>query len=97
MIFAMVYSRPDICLVLSKLSQYMSDPGEYHACAVKHILRYLGSNSELCIRYSSLSDGKDFVVGYSDSSYADDVNTRRFTLGFTFLLGRGVISWVSRR
>jgi hypothetical protein len=97
MMFAMVYSRPDICLVLFKLSQYINDPGEYHACAVKHIFRYLGSNSEFRIRYGLSSDGKNFVIGYSNSNYADDVDTRRSILRFTFLFEGDAISWASRK
>jgi hypothetical protein len=95
--FAIVYSRPNIYLMLSKLSQYMNDPGEYYACAVKHIFRYLRSNSEFRIQYNLSSDGKIFVVRYSNSNYTDDVNTRRFTLRFTFLLGKDAISWVNRK
>ena len=36
-------------------------------------------------------------VGYSDSDYAGDVNTRQSTSGFIFLLNEGPIAWSSRR
>ncbi len=50
-IFTIIFTRPNICLALSKLSQYISNPAKHHETAIKHILRYLRSNSDLCIRY----------------------------------------------
>jgi len=99
MIFAMVYIRPDTALSVSKLSQYISNPGDYHTIAVKGVLRYFRSTVDLCIRFSPTSTVHkgDTVVGYTDSSYADCPDTRRSTLGYIFLLGGGPISWGSRR
>jgi len=37
------------------------------------------------------------VIGYSDSDFAGCVDTRKFTLGFVFLLGGGAISWKSAK
>jgi hypothetical protein len=51
MMFAMVYSRPDICFAMSKLSQYMSGPSIHHESAVKHLLRYPRTTKAFRIRY----------------------------------------------
>jgi hypothetical protein len=97
MMFAMVYTRPDIALAISKLSQYMSNPGDHHAAAAKGVLRYLRSSVDLCIRYGPTRDSHERVLGYTDSSYADCPDTRRSTLGYIFVLGGGPICWGSRR
>ena len=44
--YAMVFTRPDIAFVLGKLSQYMSDPAEHHGHALKHLFRYLRSTAK---------------------------------------------------
>ncbi len=50
-IFIIIFTRPDICLALSKLSQYINNPVKHYKTAVKYIFHYLRSNSDLCIRY----------------------------------------------
>jgi hypothetical protein len=37
------------------------------------------------------------VVGYLDSDFAECVDSRKFTLGYIFLLARGAISWRSSK
>ncbi len=51
MIFIIVFTRSNIYLALSKLSQYINNPAKYYKTAVKHILRYLHFNSDLYIHY----------------------------------------------
>lgn len=42
-IFAMIYTRPDIAFALGRLCQFMRDSAEYHMAALKKLLRYLRS------------------------------------------------------
>ena len=37
----LVNTRPDICFVMSTLSQYMCEPRQIHWVAAKHVLKYL--------------------------------------------------------
>ena len=41
LVYAMTCTRPDICWVVSRLSQSLSSPLQEHWTAVKHVLRYL--------------------------------------------------------
>ena len=35
-------------------------------------------------------------MAFTDSDYADDLDDRRSTSGFVFMLGSGVVSWSSK-
>lgn len=41
LIYLMTSTRPDLSFVVSKLSQYLSEPKQQHWVAAKHVLRYL--------------------------------------------------------
>ena len=93
--FAMVYSRPDICFAMSKLSQYMSNPSVHHEAAVKHLLRYLRTTKAFRICYRA--SGPKQITGYSDSDFAADKDDRKSVSGFVFTFAGGPISWASRK
>ena len=41
LMYAMLYTRPDICFAIGMVSRYHSNPGLEHWTTVKHILKYL--------------------------------------------------------
>ena len=41
LVYAMLYTRPDICYTMGVVSWYQFDPKEEHWIAVKHIFKYL--------------------------------------------------------
>lgn len=59
--------------------------------AAKRILPYLNGTRDhgLFYTYSNAYN----LVGYTDSYWADDIETRRSTSGYVFYLGNEVISW----
>jgi hypothetical protein len=71
----------------------MQHPTEHHWSAAKSVLRYLAGTPKLGIVFKQ---GGGSLVGYCDASYADDVDIRRSTTGYVFLLGGGAVSWSSR-
>ncbi|MCI38585.1 copia-type polyprotein [Trifolium medium] len=73
----------------------MEDPKESHFVAAKRILRYLQGTQNLGIFYKA--GGNEELIAYTDSDYAGDLNDRKSTSGYAFLLGGGVISWVSKK
>ena len=89
-----VISRPDIAAAVGTLSQYMSEPSKEHWMGVKRILRYLKKTLNFGLKYSA---GKMELIGYSDSDWAGDIDTRRSTSGYVFQVGNGTISWSSRK
>jgi hypothetical protein len=51
---------------------------------------------DLGIVFQSVENKNFRVEGYVDASYADDVYTRRTTIGNIFMLCGGPISWESK-
>ena len=98
LIYAMTCTRPDICWIVTKLSQYLSKPQKEHWVAAKHVLRYLKGtvNYDLCYRKC---EGDLSLVGYSDADWASSTEDRRSTTGYCFsLIETGpLVSWKSRK
>jgi hypothetical protein len=98
LIYLMICTRPDICWVVTKLSQHLSAPVESHWIAAKHVLRYLKGtiDHELCYRKN---ESGLILSGYSDADWAASEDDRRSTSGYCFSLNpKGpFISWKSRK
>lgn len=60
-----------------------------HWQAVKIILRYVKNTLDVGIEYRKTGETK--LIGYSDSDYAGDINTRKSTSGIVFTLAGGAI------
>ncbi|CAK1579062.1 unnamed protein product [Parnassius mnemosyne] len=93
LLFLCSVSRPDISFAVNVLSRYVNNPSQQHVNAVKRIVRYLINTKDLCIKYGE-SDG---LIGYSDSDYASDVDTRKSTTGYIFMMNGGPITWSSQK
>ncbi|KAF2313534.1 hypothetical protein GH714_011531 [Hevea brasiliensis] len=74
--YAMVYTRPDIFLVVSVVSRYMACPKKEHWQAVKWILRYFKGTTYVGLTFDR-AKMSDSVIGYVDSDFAGDLDKRR--------------------
>lgn len=88
-------TRPDIAYSVSLISCFMEELKESHYLVAKRILRYLQDTQNLGIFYKA--GGNEELIAYTDSDYAGDLDDRKSTSGYVFLLGGGVISWVSKK
>jgi hypothetical protein len=71
LLYASVSTRPDIIMVVSHLSRYMSDPSQSHWEQAEPVLRYLKGTADSVLMYGGAPSLK--VVGWSDSDYASDI------------------------
>ncbi|KAL0458466.1 UNVERIFIED_CONTAM: Retrovirus-related Pol polyprotein from transposon TNT 1-94 [Sesamum latifolium] len=92
--YLMVSTRPDIAYSVSCLSRFMSNPGSSHWEALKWLLRYLKGSVNNGIKFSKCSQGAN-LVGYVDSNYANDRDSRKSTTSYVFTLCGACISWKS--
>ncbi|KAK1606914.1 hypothetical protein QYE76_030587 [Lolium multiflorum] len=85
-------TRPDISFVVSKLSRFVSRPGDVHWHALERVLRYLKGTASYGIHYT----GYLMVLeGYSDANWISYVDETKATSGYLFTLGGGAVSWKS--
>ena len=93
LIYAMVYTRPDIAHAVGVVSRFMVNPGKDHWEVVKWIFRYLRGNSKLCLTFG---DSKPVLEGYVDADWVGDLDGRKSTSGYLFTFAGGVVSWQLR-
>ena len=87
-------TRPDIAFAVGMCARFSAAPTTQHWTAVKRILRYLKGTLNLGLVYKS--DDNE-LVAYSDADWAGDLNDRKSTSGYVFILGGAAISWKSRK
>jgi hypothetical protein len=88
-------TRPDLMFAVCLISRYMAKPTKLHLLAAKRILRYLRGTTELGIFYKK--GGREGLIGYTDSDYAGDLEDRKSTSGYAFMMGSGAVAWSSRK
>jgi len=99
LMYAMVYTRPDIAHVVGVMRTYMSNPRKEHWNIMKRIFKYLHGTLDFGIYYQGrpsqnrIVDVQDFV----DAEWARDIDCQRSTSGYVFNLFGGVVSWMSKR
>ncbi|XP_059455086.1 LEAF RUST 10 DISEASE-RESISTANCE LOCUS RECEPTOR-LIKE PROTEIN KINASE-like 2.1 [Corylus avellana] len=94
LMYAMMCAQQDICDAVGLVSRFQSNPEQTHWKAVKRILRYLKgtANYVLCYQGSNLC-----LVGYSDADWGSDLDERKSTSGYAFLVNNGAITWNSKK
>ena len=73
LIYAMTTTRPDLCFIVTKLSQFMSEPYEKHMKIEKHVLRYIKGtiNQQLTFKLTKSTLG---LTGFCDADWAERVS-----------------------
>ena len=93
--YAMLCTRPDVCLAISLAGRYQSNPGVDHWTAVKNILKYLKRTKDMFLVYGG---DKELVVnGYVDASFDTDPDDSKSQTGYVFTLNGGAVSWCSSK
>ena len=101
--FPAVITRPDIANSASKLSEHLNNPSPRHIELVNRVIGYLVSTRTLSIMF----DGriiiprevipKEVLIVSSDSSFADDLQTRYSSQGYAMKLFGGLIDWKANK
>jgi len=88
-------TRPNIMFVVSFISRFMARLTELHLQAAKSVLRYLKGTVDYGIFYKK-NENKQLVT-FTDSDYARDIEDKKSTSGYVFMLSGGAVSWSSKK
>ncbi|KMQ82579.1 retrovirus-related pol polyprotein from transposon tnt 1-94 [Lasius niger] len=94
-IYACQGTRPDLAHAVGMISRFNSNPGKEHWKAVKRIFRYLKGTINLGLEYSKKAEQD--IIGFADANWASDLDLRRSTTGYAFILQGAAMSWNSKR
>jgi hypothetical protein len=93
LMYAMLCTRLDLAYPISMLNYHMANPSMEHWMAVKRIFRYLQGTLQMKLQFGATPSKE--VLGYCDVDW--DLEDRRSTTGFVFMIRGGAISWSSKR
>ena len=93
--YAMLCSRPDVCLAISLAGRYQSNPGVDHWTTVKNILKYLKRIKDMFLVYGG--DKELAVNGYTDASFYTNPDDTKSQFGYAFILHGGAVGWCSSK
>lgn len=96
LVFLATVTRPDIAFAVNAVSKFLNNHGPEHWRAVKRIFAYLKGTIDYGIEYRS-GGSESELIGFSDSDYANDIETRRSTTGYICFLSNGPITWSAQR
>jgi hypothetical protein len=86
--------RYSISFAMSKLSRFVSNPGDDHWHALERVMRYLKSTTNYEIHYSV---NPKVIEGYSDSNWISDADEIKVMRGYVLTLRGGAIFYKSCR
>ena len=93
--YAILCTRPDVCLAISLAGRYQSNPEVDHWTAVKNILKYLKRTKDMFLAYRG---DKELVInGYINASFDTDPDDFKSQTRYIFILNVGAVSWCSSK
>jgi hypothetical protein len=93
LLYLRVCMRPDIAQAVGALAHYMAAPTVAHWEATLGVVRYLVGTVDYSLTFGGSSET---LVGYCNADYAGDLDSRRSTTGYVFLMFGGAVSWSSQ-
>jgi hypothetical protein len=96
LLYCAMATRPDIVHAVTQLSRHLSAPHQLHMHMARRVVTYLLHTKKIGIAFDGKPHGSGELIGFSDSSWADDRATGRSTCGYLWMFACGPISWRSK-
>ena len=91
----LVNTQPNMCYVVSQLSQVMVRPSKLCWKVTKHVPRYLKATSQYGLWYKQREGVK--IEGFTNANWVGSPSDWKRTLGGIFSIGSATVSWYSRK
>ena len=95
LIYLFTRMRPDITFAVSNVAKFTAKPTEQQWRAMKHILWYLAGTTNFGLLFTRNESTE--CTGYSDADWAGDIDDRKSTSGYLYLMSGGPVSWGSKK
>lgn len=98
LLYAAMATRPDIAFAVGSLCRFNSNYGNEHWLAAKRVIRYLKGTQELSLVYDGKLDHNLSAIahGFSDADWAGDIDSRKSTSGYVFMMAGAAVTWSSK-
>jgi hypothetical protein len=96
LLYLLKHSRPEISNAVRELTKNMDIANLEHLKAMYRVIRYVISTKSIGLKLFPNLRSNNTITALSDSSYADDKETRFSTTGFIIFLRGAPISWRSK-
>jgi hypothetical protein len=97
LMYLMLGTRPDLAYTVAALGQHSACPGTDHQRALDHAFHYLRATSDWKLTFQRGAPNGTILKGFVNANWASDVNDRKSTSGFVFMLAGGAVSWGSKK
>ena len=95
LIYLSIGTRPDITYAVQQLSQFLDCYTYAHWNAALRVVRYLSGTRDHKLQLGGTNPIT--LLGFTDSDWANCLDSRRSVGGHAYTLGSGVISWQARK
>ena len=95
LLYLSIGTRPDITYSVQQLSQYLDCYSYAHWNAAIRVVRYLSGTRNLKLHLNGMNPIS--LLGFTDSDWANCLDTRRSVGGHAYSLGSGMVSWQARK
>jgi hypothetical protein len=97
LMYLMLGTRLDLAYTVAALGRHSACPGTDHQCALDRAFRYLRATKNWKLVFQRGAPNGTVLRGFVDADWASDVNDRKSTSGFVFMLAGGAVSWGSKK
>ncbi|GAA5887223.1 hypothetical protein JCM3774_005659, partial [Rhodotorula dairenensis] len=96
LMYAMLGTRPDLCYAVGVLGRHAARPDASHWAAIVRVLQYIKGTLDMGLEFQPDDSPLAGFEAYSDSDWGACRVTSRSTMGYTFVLASGAVSWLSK-
>lgn len=95
--YAMLGTRPDLCIVMSILSRFQSCASEELWKCLKRVMRYVKGTLDLNLVYRKSGSSSKVLQAYVDADWGGDTLSRKSTSGYLIQLFGNTVLWCSKK